>query len=418
MARGTGSVLILFAFMMYFFSQKCEGKIIEVCPEATCKVHSIQQAINMAENGDTVYVGGGFYYEGNLKLNKSIFLWSDENAVIDGQNKFETLTITVPNVKVQGFCFQNTGRTSIEDIAAIHIDKTHNISIINNRIENAFFGILSEGSNTCRIEKNQISGIAVDENVTGNGIHNWKCDSMQILSNSISGHRDGIYMEFVSNSTIAKNKSTGNLRYGLHFMFSNNDLYEGNTFQKNGAGVAVMFSKHVDMYNNLFADNWGSSAFGLLLKEISGGNISGNIFKSNTTGAFFEGSAKLKMHKNQFLKNGWAFKIQASCEDIQMDSNNFIGNTFDIATNGTLVLNTFENNYWDKYQGYDLSKDGIGDVPYQPVSLYSMITEKNPTTLLLMRSFLTDMLDKAEKVIPSITPEKLKDNKPLMKPVI
>lgn len=57
--------------------------------------------------------------------------------------------------------------------------------------------------------------------------------------------RDGIYLEFADNCEITNNQSIDNLRYGLHFMFSNDDIYRGNIFENNGAGVAVMFSKEL-----------------------------------------------------------------------------------------------------------------------------------------------------------------------------
>ena len=79
-----------------------------------------------------------------------------------------------------------------------------------------------------------------------------------------------------------------------------------------------------------------------------------------------------------------------------------------------MVLNSFDRNYWDKYDGYDLNKDKLGDIPYRPVSLYSMIVEKNPPAMVLFRSFITSLLDQTEKYIPSLTPENLKDNTPLM----
>jgi nitrous oxidase accessory protein len=80
-------------------------------------------------------------------------------------------------------------------------------------------------------------------------------------------------------------------------------------------------------------------------------------------------------------------------------------------------LSRFSNNYWDKYEGYDLNRDGTGDVPYHPVSMYSMIAEKNPTTMMLFRSFIVSLLDKTEKVVPGMTPADLKDDSPMMKPV-
>ena len=101
--------------------------------------------------------------------------------------------------------------------------------------------------------------------------------------------------------------------------------------------------------------------------------------------------------------------------DNEIKKNNFIGNTFDISTNGTLVLNTFNSNYWDKYEGYDLDKNGIGDLPYHPLSLFSVIVEINPPAMLLFRSFIVSLLDKSEKIIPSLTPDNFIDNSPLMR---
>ena len=227
---------------------------------------------------------------------------------------------------------------------------------------------------------------------------------------------DGIYLEFVTGSTIQKNRSERNVRYGLHFMFSHNDTYLGNIFENNGAGVAVMYSKNVRMENNLFDKNWGPSAYGILLKDISNSHILHNKFIQNTVAIHMEGSSRIEIGRNVFKANGWALKVQASCDDNTFYHNNFYGNSFDVATNGTMTLNKFYNNYWDKYDGYDMNKDGMGDIPYHPVSMYAMVVEQNPTTLMLMRSFMVSLLDRAEKAIPSLTPENLVDNKPMIKP--
>ncbi len=103
--------------------------------------------------------------------------------------------------------------------------------------------------------------------------------------------------------------------------------------------------------------------------------------------------------------------------DVMLPEIIFISNTFDIGNQWSLVLNSFNKNYWDKYEGYDLNKDNVGDVPFHPVSLFSMIVEKNPSAMMLFRSFMTTLLDKTEKIIPSLTPENLKDDYPFMKPI-
>ena len=179
-----------------------------------------------------------------------------------------------------------------------------------------------------------------------------------------------------------------------------------------------MYTKHVKMYKNTFRDNWGGAAYGLLLKEISDSEVKNNVFTNNSSGIYMEGSNRIVVEKNIFESNGCALRIQASCDDNTVTKNNFMGNTFDVTTNGTLILNSFQANYWDKYEGYDMDRDGTGDIPYHPVSVYSMIIERMPVAMILMRSFMVALLEKTEKAIPSITPENFKDDSPKMKPLI
>lgn len=178
-----------------------------------------------------------------------------------------------------------------------------------------------------------------------------------------------------------------------------------------------MYSHGVNMQGNTFEGSRGGSAYGILMKEITDSHAEGNHFFNNTCGIYMEGTTRIMVTRNIFEANGWAMKIQASCSDNMIIQNNFKGNSFDIATNGDLVLSKFRNNYWDKYEGYDLNHDGIGDIPYHPLSMYAMIAEKNPTTMMLFRSFIVSLLDKAEKIIPSMTPADLRDDTPMMKPL-
>lgn len=170
------------------------------------------------------------------------------------------------------------------------------------------------------------------------------------------------------------------------------------------------------MYNNTFKENWGSASYGLLLKDISDSDVTNNIFLKNTIAIHLEGVSRTRFEGNNFNENGYAIRLQASSDGNLFTKNNFSSNTFDVATNGTMVLNTMSFNYWDKYQGYDLDKDGIGDVPFRPVNLYAMIVERIPSAVLLWRSLLVMLLDRAEKALPVATPENLKDDTPSMKP--
>lgn len=399
---------------LIFFTFSANGDTITV--GRTGKIKSIKQAISTAQPGDTIYIESGIYKEGNIIIEKSLTIIGENFPILDGDNKFEIFTIHAHNVTISGLNFINTGVASINDLAAIKVLDSKGLRIINNRFENTFFGIHFSNSSQSWIEGNQLQAYAEAEHRIGNGIHLWKCNHITINNNTIKGHRDGIYFEFVTNSLITKNHSEGNIRYGLHFMFSHNNQYRENTFTNNGAGVAVMYTTGVKMINNTFEHNWGSASYGLLLKDIRDSFVSGNRFIENSVGIFMEGSSRIEFKENSFSQNGYAIKLQASCDDNVFSKNNFSANTFDMATNGSLVLNKVNGNYWDRYEGYDLNKDKIGDVPYHPVSMYSMIVEQMPAAVLLWRSFLVLLMDKAEKAIPAITPENLKDDSPAMRP--
>ena len=375
---------------------------------------TILPALKFAKNGDSVLVEKGFYKEGNIIINKEIYFLGRDFPTIDGDRKFEVLSIKSNNVTVKGFKIQHSGYATMDDPGGIKVYDSHHVTIIDNLVYDNFFGIYIQYSKNCIIKNNKIIAFGKEEQEIGNGIHCWKSDSLQIIGNYVSGNRDGIYFEFVTNSVIWRNISANNIRYGLHFMFSNDDAYFSNIFENNGAGVAVMYTKNVVMMNNTFKDNWGDAAYGLLLKDISDATIFNNRFINNTSAIFMDGGNRIKVEKNTFKANGWGLKIQASCMENVIENNNFLGNTFDVSTNSTLVQNKFISNYWDKYEGYDLNKDGLGDVPYRPLSLFSVIVESNPPAMLLFRSFMVTLLDKSEKILPSLTPENFIDNTPLI----
>ena len=379
---------------------------------------TIKSAIAAAQSGDTIFVQKGHYIEGTIDLQKSITLLGIDRPIIDGNMNGEIITFNADNIVLKGFKLINSGRDEIRSVAAVHIYTSADSVIDNNIFENNHFGIYVQRGLRVLISNNKITtNRGTSEENIGDGIHLLGSREIWVKNNYISGHKDGIYLEKNVKCFVFHNLSRHNLRYGLHFMFSNDSVYTGNVFDNNEAGVAVMYAMNVSMYDNKFINNWGDSVFGLLLKEISYSKIKGNTFQNNTTAIFADGATKIDFYNNQFENNGWAIKINSNCMENKLMRNNFVNNTFDVSTNGTVVMNEFRFNYWDKYEGYDLDKDKIGDVPFHPLSLYSVLVEQNASVMLLFRSFLVDMLDRTEKIIPSLTPESFVDDQPLMKPI-
>ena len=377
---------------------------------------TVGSAIAAAAPGDTIRVHAGTYREGKIVVNKALKLEGLGDPVLDGEAKHEVLTITASDVTVRGFTVRDSAHGGIDDPAGIRINGAERVTIENNTLTGCYFAIYLGKAKHCTVRDNVITGKLREEHDTGNGIHIWSCENITATGNPISRHRDGIYLEFANDSVIEHNQVDNCLRYGLHYMFSHRSIYRHNTFSNSGAGVAVMYSRNVDMSHNHFVKNWGSSSYGLLLKDMTDGAVIGNHFDSNTTALAMHGSNRMKVDENHFSNNGRAIHVLGSSTDNIYQNNNFTGNSFDVAAEGELTNNRFENNYWQKYEGYDLKRDGTGDVPYRPVSLYSVVVGRVPSAMLLMRSPIVHLLDQAEKAFPTITPERVTDDKPSMKP--
>ncbi|WP_422351789.1 nitrous oxide reductase family maturation protein NosD [Flagellimonas sp.] len=389
------------------------GSTLEIC--STCPIKSIKQGIEQAQAYDTLLIKKGTYLEFDIIVDKPLTIIGKDYPVVDGEDQGEIFTVTSDDVTIDGLFIINVGTSYTSDYAAIRVVKSKNFLIQNVVLEKLFFGIYLEKSTDGRVYHNKIIGDAVEEFNSGNGIQLWYCNNVSVEQNIVQHVRDGIYLEFSDQIVIKNNISTNNVRYGLHFMFSNDDLYQDNTFENNGAGVAVMFSKKIKMYNNTFKKNWGSASFGMLLKEINDSEIIGNTFEENTVGISIEGSNRIDYKENDFVNNGWALKVRGACYGNVFSSNNFLYNSFDVSYNSKLNDNSFSGNYWSNYTGYDLDKNGVGDVPYRPVKLFSYIVNRTPETIVLLRSLFMDIIDFSEKVSPVFTPDNLRDNSPLMK---
>jgi len=386
-------------------------------PVLPTAVFSVADAVRGAQPGDTVRVPAGVYREETIVIDRPLVLVGEEGAVLDGEGMRGLVEVKADSVTVTGLTFRNTGVTFMDDRAALRVSGGRGCRIRDNHFEETFFAVYLAAVDGCRVTGNTIHATPDREANGGNAIHSWYSKRLLVEGNVISGHRDGIYLEFTEDSMVRGNVSTDNTRYGLHFMFSDRCTYEANRFVRNGAGVAVMYGDDVIMRRNEFTDTWGASAYGLLLKEIKRGTVEGNTFAHNSVALFVEGTDHMGFEDNRLEDNGWAVKLMANATDNDFRGNVFRRNTFDVSTNSRSATSRFSDNYWDRYEGYDLDRDGSGDVPFHPVRLFSVIVERYEPALVLLRSPLVDVLDAVERVLPVLTPAALVDPDPRMAPV-
>lgn len=390
---------------------------ISVC-QSGCDVQTPQQAVQMAPVGARIVIHAGTYLLPEpLMIDRALAIEGQGWPVLRGGGRGDVVVVKAAGVSLKGLEIRDSGVSYLHELAGIRVEESAGCRIVGNRLIDNAYGVYLGNAERCVVSDNTIQGSFSSESEAGNGIHSWQGRYHRLARNQIRGHRDGIYLEFTNDSEIVDNQVLGNIRYGLHFMTSHRNLYQHNRFEGNGAGVAVMYSRDVKMLRNVFANNRGTAAYGLLLKDIGAGEIRENRFDDNTFGIYMEGTNRSQFTRNAFTHNGFGLRVFGDCDDNRFQHNTFQGNTFDVTTNSSRNPNHFEENYWASYQGYDLDGDGIGDIPHRPVSLSSVLVERLDTTYVLIKSPLFLLLDQVEQAFPMLIPEPLKDERPLMRPM-
>ena len=394
-------------------SSTATPRILVVDPRGP--LSTLTSALRSARPHDRIVVHAGSYREPTIVIDRPVTIEGEGWPIFLG-GEHDAFRVTADSVTIRGIVIRHVSASAAEDRAGVRFSGVRHCALEHSRLYDTFFAVYLAKSSDCRIEGNIIRGTGTTQALSGNGIHSWNSTDLTIAGNDLSGHRDGIYLEFTTGSRIAGNRSAGNLRYGLHFMYSHHCEYLENSFVANGAGVAVMYSDGVTMRRNSFQRSWGSAAYGLLLKELRDSRIEANQFRGNTVGLWTEGTSRVVVTGNDFSENGWALRVFGDATETRFAGNRFVGNTFDVGSGSSRGSNSFEANYWDRYRGYDLDHDGYGDVPFQPVRLFAVFVQQSEPALILLHSFFMDLLDVAERVIPSLTSENMMDPHPLMHP--
>ncbi|MEM3696359.1 MAG: pectinesterase family protein [Candidatus Bathyarchaeia archaeon] len=282
---------------------------------------TIQEAINNASSGDTIFVRNGTYYE-NVVINKSITLVGEHRdfTVINGNKTGHVVTIEADNVSIQGFTIMKSydGQYGGIFIRSLSIG---NVITNNKIIENSYGIYLYLSSN------NNISNNLISNNLYGIGLTS--CSNNFIFSNTIiSNINDGINLFTSFNNFISYNVILHNSLNGISLYSSGDNLIHGNTISTN-LFYGIFFYSSI---SNLISVN-------TITNNPAGGIVT--VFSSND---------------NIFYHNNFDNIVQVYSKD---------------STNFWSCNN--EGNYWSNYNGTDFysgpnqdypGSDGIGDIPY------------------------------------------------------
>jgi len=415
---------------------------------------SLQQRIEQAAPGDTIFIDGGVFNE-RIIIDKAVSLIGRNWPVIDGGGQGDVVTIVADDVTLSGFVVRGSGRSLSQEPAAIKVNEVDRVTLRGNRVEESHFGIYVLGSEGSTIAFNEVDpGGDTPIERRGHGIYLWEVSGTVVHENTVRNAADGIHLEFSEGNGIGSNVVTKS-RYGLHFMYANDNRMTGNTFRDNLAGAVLMFSHDLLLKDNEFSSNRrGATGAGILLKDVDNVFAEGNRLLRNKYGLTVEGTPQSIGATAVFLHNLLALNDTGlalmSNAPITFVENSLIDNTVQVkALGGELASRVMSShsggaaheqttstgsdqpalptgavwtsngrgNYWSDYRGYDADGDGVGDRAYRPEPPFAGQLERDETLRLFQFTPAQQALDMAADMFPLYRYNPvMEDSGPLMEP--
>jgi len=346
---------------------------------------TIQEAINVAGPGDTIFVRAGTYYE-HVVVNKAVSLIGEdrEKTVIDGYGAGTVITVEASNLAIKGFTIKNSGELDY----GVYVASQTNVTIQNNNVANNDYGIwLASSSN------NNISG----NNITNNDYGIWLASSS---NNNISGNifvNDGLfvydsYMIFVENNTVngkslvylegvtdysvkdagqvvlnrcnkirVENLNLSKTEGAIELWETNNTIIQKNNITNNDYGIYLYSSNN----NNISGNNITNNDYGIYLYSSNNNNISGNNITNNGNAILLASSSNNNISGNNITANNYGgIWLWESSNNNNISGNNITNNLNAIylsvsSNNNNISGNNITNNYEGIYLGYSSNNNNI-----------------------------------------------------------
>ncbi|HEX9670649.1 MAG TPA: nitrous oxide reductase family maturation protein NosD [Thermoanaerobaculia bacterium] len=375
----------------------------------------LQARLDAAAPGATLEVAAGTY-AGDLLIAKPVRLLGRGRPRLVGSGAGSVVRVRAAGVVVAGFDIDGRNGGDLgRDSAGIHV-AARGVTIRDCRIERSLFGVYLLAADGARVEGCTIRGIPGREpGEKGSGIHVWNTDGFHLARNLIVGVRDGFYIQSSSHGTIAGNQAR-DLRYGLHYMFSNDNLFEDNLFENGAAGTALMYSQRITFRRNRFLHNRGFASVGLLLKACDEVVAEDNLIADNARGIFLEGSYRNLFRRNVVASSDTAIILYDSCAENRFTGNSFVANLSPLQLVGQRTDTVFAGNYWSDNDEPDLDGDGRSDRPYRLSSVFDHFRGNLTAADLMAQSLAAATLAVAEEAFPVLQPIPVEDPAPLARP--
>lgn len=380
--------------------------------------NNLQDVIAQASAGDHIHLASGTY-EGAFVVDKPLTLSGpeDRSAVVHGPGKGRTLWVQAPDVTIQRLTVKGSGMSLFDMDAAIFLDKeAHSALIRHNDILDNLIGVYVWGPQNALVKENLVIGNqTLRRNERGNGIQLWNTPGSEIVGNDIRSGRDGIYVNASKENSFRDNEFR-DVRFSVHYMFTQDSEVRGNISYSNEIGYALMYSERLTIEDNIALD---SEDHGLLLNSVNRSTIRGNQIRGAEKCLFYYSANINIVQDNLFEQCDIGVHFTAGSEQNTLNNNAFINNQTQVMYVGTRHLDWSEGgtgNYWSDNSAFDLNGDGIADTAYRPNNVMDQVLWRAPMAKLLLNSPATQVIKWAQAQFPAIHPGGIIDSAPLMQP--
>jgi nitrous oxidase accessory protein len=372
----------------------------------------LQERIDAASPGDRIVIQAGTY-RGDLIVDRPVALIGEGRPLLLGSGAGSVVRVRAAGVQISGLDIDGHGGGDLgRDASGIHVAAV-DVRISDCRIRNSLFGIYLREANGARVDHCRIDGIpGRDPGEIGSGIHLWSTDGFTLEDNEIVGTRDGMYIQSSGHGFVRRNRAR-DLRYGLHYMFSDDNVFEDNSFENGAAGTAIMYSRRLTFRRNRFLHNRGFASVGLLFKTCEDVLAEHNLIADNARGIFLEGSFRNVFRENVIAMSDQAIVLYDSSGDNRFEGNAFLANYTPLSLVGRRTDTQFAGNYWSDHLEPDLDGDGIADRPYRLSNVFDHLRGNLTAADLFAHSPAARALGAAERAFPVLDLVPVVDERPL-----
>lgn len=377
----------------------------------------VAAALDRARPGDTLQVATGEHLGDLVVRVPRLTLEGAPGAVIRGSGQGTVITIAAADVTLRGLTVTGSGLTLIDKNSGIFLGREADRAIVeDNRILDNLISVYLDGPDDVVVRRNVIDGLKrLRVSERGAAVSLWNTPGSKILDNDIRNGRDGVFSVSSKRNTISGN-TFRNLRFAVHFMYTNDSLVSDNRSFGSDAGYVMMFSDRLRLVNNVSDHDRDN---GLLFNYANQSVIEGNAVRGGNKCLFIYNANKNRFAENWFEGCEIGVHFTAGSERNALSGNAFVQNRTQVMYVGTKVIDwsvAGRGNYYSDNPAFDLSGDGIADRPYRPNNLMDQVVWRAPSAKLLLNSPAVQVVRWAQTRFPALHPGGVVDTAPLMVP--